>query len=158
MGKESACQCGRHRRCWFYPWVRKIPWRREWQHSPAFLLGESHGQRSLAGYSPKGCKESDTTGWLSTHTWQNGQSVTQWKSLQQKRLGAKMSTAKTLQENRWTHFKPGLENTKNRKRWGWIVGQGLVHVKPWQCKSFAVICHNEQCSKDRSVSEVSPLT
>ena len=29
--------------------------------SPVFLLGESHGQRSLAGYSPWGWKESDTT-------------------------------------------------------------------------------------------------
>jgi len=34
------------------PCVRKIPWRRAWQPSPVFLLGESHGQRSLAGYSP----------------------------------------------------------------------------------------------------------
>jgi len=37
------------------------PWRREWQPTPAFLPGESHGQRSLAGYSPCGCKESDMT-------------------------------------------------------------------------------------------------
>ena len=33
-------------------WVRKIPWRRKWQPTPTFLPGESHGQRSLAGYSP----------------------------------------------------------------------------------------------------------
>ena len=33
------------------PWVEKIPWRRAWQPSPVFLPGESHGQRSLAGYS-----------------------------------------------------------------------------------------------------------
>ena len=33
-------------------WVRKIPWRREWLHIPVFLPEESHGQRSLAGYSP----------------------------------------------------------------------------------------------------------
>ena len=36
--------------------VRKIPWRRKWQHTPVFLLGESHGQRRLAGYSLWGCK------------------------------------------------------------------------------------------------------
>ena len=41
--------------------VRKIPWRREWQPTPVFLPGESHGQRSLVGYSPWGRKESDTT-------------------------------------------------------------------------------------------------
>ena len=45
----------------FDPWVGKIPWRREWQPTPVFLPGEFHGQRSLAGYSPWGCKESDMT-------------------------------------------------------------------------------------------------
>ena len=39
----------------------KIPWRREWQSTPVFLPGESHGQRSLGGYSPQGRKESDMT-------------------------------------------------------------------------------------------------
>jgi len=38
--------------------LRKIPWRREWQPTPVFLPGESHGQRSLAGYSPWGLEES----------------------------------------------------------------------------------------------------
>ena len=52
-GKESAGQCRRRR---FDPWVRKIPWRRKWQPSPVFLPGESHGQRSLVGYNPWGCK------------------------------------------------------------------------------------------------------
>ena len=41
--------------------VRKIPWRRKWQPTPVFLPGESHGLRSLADYSPWGCKEWDTT-------------------------------------------------------------------------------------------------
>ena len=45
----------------FDPWVRKIPWRRAWQPTPVFLPGESHGQRSLVGYSPWGHKESDRT-------------------------------------------------------------------------------------------------
>ena len=45
----------------FDPWVRKIPWRREWQPTPVFLPGESQGQRSLGGYSPWGGKELDTT-------------------------------------------------------------------------------------------------
>ena len=51
-GKESTCQCRRCRRDKFDPWVRKTPWRRKWQPSPVFLPGESHGQRSLTGYSP----------------------------------------------------------------------------------------------------------
>ena len=59
--------CRRPRRCRFDPWVRKMPWRRKWQSTPVFLPGKSHGQRSLAVYSPRGRKESDTTEWLSTH-------------------------------------------------------------------------------------------
>ena len=42
-------------------WVGKIPWRRKWQPTPVFLPGESHGQRTLVGYSPWGLKGLDTT-------------------------------------------------------------------------------------------------
>ena len=42
------------------PWVGTIPWRKEWLPTPLFLPGECHGQRSLVGYSPWGCKELDT--------------------------------------------------------------------------------------------------
>ena len=59
--KESICQCRRHKRHGFDPWVGKILWSRKWQPAPAFLPGESHGQRSLVSYSPWGCKESDMT-------------------------------------------------------------------------------------------------
>jgi len=45
----------------FDPWVKKIPWRRKWLPITVFLPGESHGQKSLAGYSPWSLKESDTT-------------------------------------------------------------------------------------------------
>ena len=57
-GKESARNAGDP---WFDPWVRKIPWKRAWQPTLVFLLGESHGLRSLVGYSPWGHKEKDTT-------------------------------------------------------------------------------------------------
>ena len=60
-GKESACQYRRHKRCWFNPWVGKIPWRRAWQPTSVFLPGESDGQRSLEGYSPYSRKELDMT-------------------------------------------------------------------------------------------------
>ena len=59
--KDSTCQC---RRCGFDSWVGKISWRREWQPTPVFLPEESHGQRSLAGYSPWGCKELDINSFL----------------------------------------------------------------------------------------------
>ena len=42
-GKEPACQCRRHKRHGFDPWVRKILRRRSWQPTPIFLPGESHG-------------------------------------------------------------------------------------------------------------------
>ena len=57
-GTEAAGKC---RRPGIAPWVRTIPWRRAWQPTPVFLLGEFLGQRSLAGYSPWGWKGSDTT-------------------------------------------------------------------------------------------------
>ena len=60
-GKEPACQCRRHKRHKFDPWVRKIPWRRAWQPTPVVLPRESYGQRILAGYSPWSHKESDTS-------------------------------------------------------------------------------------------------
>ena len=48
--RESACRCRRPKKCRFDPWVGMISWRRSWQSTPAFLPGESHRQRSLAGY------------------------------------------------------------------------------------------------------------
>ena len=56
-GEELTCQCRRR-------WFRKIPWRRKWQPTLVFLSGKSHGQKSLAGYSPWGRKS--PTEWLST--------------------------------------------------------------------------------------------
>ena len=57
-GKESICQC---RRCGFDPWVGKIAWGRKWQPTAVLLPGKSYGQRSLVGYSPRGCRELDMT-------------------------------------------------------------------------------------------------
>ena len=55
--KGLVCRCRRRKRHGFNPWVGKSPW----QLIPVFLPGELHAQRSLVGYSPWGCKESDTT-------------------------------------------------------------------------------------------------
>ena len=57
-GERIRRACRRPR---FDPWVGKIPWRSKWQLTPVVLPGKSHGQRRVAGYSPWGCKESDTT-------------------------------------------------------------------------------------------------
>ena len=65
--KESSCQWKRCKRHPFDPWVGKIPWRKKWQPTPVFLPGKSHGQKRLAGCSPWGCKESDTTEMSNAH-------------------------------------------------------------------------------------------
>ena len=59
-GKESASQCRRHKRCMFDPCVGKIL-QRKWQPTSVFLSGKFHGQCSLMGYNPLGCRELDTT-------------------------------------------------------------------------------------------------
>ena len=56
--RQPACQCRRHG---FDPWVGKIPWKRKWHPTLVFMAGKSPGQRSLAGYSPRGHKELDMT-------------------------------------------------------------------------------------------------
>ena len=58
---QMVKMCLQCRRLGFEPWVRKIPWGREWLPTPVLLPREFHGQRSLAGYSPKGPKELDMT-------------------------------------------------------------------------------------------------
>ena len=66
-GGSDGKDCLQCRRPGADPQVRKILWRRTWQPTPVFLPGKPHEQRSLAGYGPWGCKESDTTERL-THT------------------------------------------------------------------------------------------
>ena len=74
---------------WFNPWVGKIPWRREWLPIPVFLPRAFHGQRSLAGYNPRGHKDSDTTErlTLSLHKHEDSmvqvsRSLDQWTRIQ----------------------------------------------------------------------------
>ena len=65
--EEPACQYRRHKRLRFDPWVGKIPRRRVWKPTPIFLPVESHGQRSLVGYSSWRHKQSDRAELASTH-------------------------------------------------------------------------------------------
>ena len=53
-GKEPACQCRRHKKYGFDPWVRKISWRRKWQLTPVFLPGKFHEKRILGGLQSVG--------------------------------------------------------------------------------------------------------
>ena len=65
-GKEFTYHCRGLKRCVFSPWFGKIPWNRKWQPTPVFLHEKFHGQRSMVGYSPWGCKDSNMTEWLNT--------------------------------------------------------------------------------------------
>ena len=58
-GKECACRCRRRR---FEPWVGKIPWSREWQHTPLFSPGKIPWTEEPGGATAHGVlKEADTT-------------------------------------------------------------------------------------------------
>ena len=77
LRQQRIClQC---RRPGLDPWVGKIPWRRAWQPIPVFLPEESHGQRSLVGYSPWGRRESNMTEQL-THIHSEGVGTVQFDS------------------------------------------------------------------------------
>ena len=74
-------------------WVRTLgwedPWRRKWQLTPVFLPGESHGGRSLVGYSPRGHKESDTTKLLHLLFLRHySESLLKWERLQKWRASS----------------------------------------------------------------------
>ena len=58
---KPPANASKHKRYGFVPCIRKIPWRRKGQSTSVFLPEESHGWKSLAGYSPLGQKESDMT-------------------------------------------------------------------------------------------------
>ena len=105
--KESASQCRSCRRYKFNPWVRNIPWRRKRQPTAVFLSGESHAQRSLAGYSPHGHKESDMTEHTQKHNisnlWNAKKAVLIWKIIE---IKAYIKTPGRSQINHLTlHFK-----------------------------------------------------
>ena len=57
-GKESSCNV---QDLGSIPGLGRPPWKRERLPTPVFLPREFHGQRSLAGYSPQGCKDADMT-------------------------------------------------------------------------------------------------
>ena len=65
MVKNPPANAGAIRDMGSIPGSGEIPWRRKWQPTPVLLPGESHGQRSLAGYGAQSRKESDTTEKLS---------------------------------------------------------------------------------------------
>ena len=64
-GEEYSCQCGRCKKHTVDPWVGKTPWSMKWQPASVFLPGKFHGQRSLEGYHPWGCRVRQA--WVTKH-------------------------------------------------------------------------------------------
>ena len=71
-----------------------IPWRRKWQPTLVFLPGKFHRQRSLAGYSPWGCKELSTTEHVSMHA----DNIFEAKCLDEITVGIKVARKKEVCE------------------------------------------------------------
>ena len=108
-------------------WVRKIPWRRAWQPTLAFLPGESLGQRSLVGYDPQSHKELDTT--EATY-----HACLQWLIWPWcwERLRAEGESVAEDEMVGWHHW---LDGHECQQTVGDSEGQGSVTCcSPWGCK------------------------
>ena len=116
--EESTCQCKRYR---FLPWVGKTHWRRKWKPTPVFLPGKCHGHRSLAGYSPWHCKESEMT----------------------ERLNSNNSIIKDEDEQR------DEETPQARSRR--VSGTGGLSPQGWGLPSRAEVCANLEAPKPSAV-------
>ena len=127
-GKESACQS---RRCGFDSWVGKIPWRRKWQATPVFLSEKSNGQRSLAGYSPWGRKESDTTQGL------NNNNLSLWPHLGQLNKASTLAPAGDSDHKR-LHPDPTSNHSENPD-WPPALPLSQAHSACWKDLNYLSI-------------------
>ena len=112
-GKESTCACRRYERLGFNPWDRKILWRREWHPTPVFLSAKFLGQRSLVGYRPWGCKESDTTKWTHTVGDEGGELTNEISAFIKEPLPSSLALSTT-----WGHKKFATWKSTIARPWG----------------------------------------
>ena len=121
-----------------------IPWERAWQLTPVFLPGESHGQRNLAGYSPKGCKDSNMTKQLSSHISLYAPGTPSWgraRSTQRRMITWGIPPPfhiHTLQSSQWSSLQRSLGNIaigygmKGNSpvcKWVWNLGLELTSLR-----------------------------
>ena len=122
-GKEPACQCWR---CGFNFWVGKISWRRQWQPTPVFLPGKSHGWGSLVGYSPWGRKESDMTERLHFHFQRSGGSDSKESACNSGDPGSISGSGRSLGEGNGNRLQYScLENPMDGGA-GWVTVHGVA--------------------------------
>ena len=125
-------------------WVRKIPWSRKWKPIPIVLPGKFHGQRSLAGYSPRGCKEVNTakhthicthTGVIENSSSDHGLHIPRgwglpWRtSIFLSNQGSKKETAEVGQHARQQGGCPGGERSESVSLLGGRDWVSLSHTK-----------------------------
>ena len=124
----------------FSPWAGKIPWRRKWQSTPVFLPGESHGQRSLGGYSPWGHKELVTATHM--HTCSTEPAPQNWKKGQKEQAESSASAPPSqphIHSGITGHgcHSPRLTSTPGSVGWElWVAGMPrpawlLCQHQPW---------------------------
>ena len=135
-----------------------------------FLPGESHGQRSLVGYSPWGRKESDMTEWLTTHTHTHTHPVIQksytWVSIQEKwQSKQSWSCSEVLYSAplvaRWWRIQVPIQETQIRiliqeappghNRWAWAGEPGSCNhgaQVPW---SVCSVTRGAATTRNRSL-------
>ena len=122
--------------------VRKIPWRRTWQPTLVFLLGESHGQRSLAGYSPWGHEELDAT-----EATQNTHAVIPQLELPSRTLTthytAKFSLMVAHYKTIYQHFTEGHSRTTV------IISTKSIFLKQQLCLSIYEALYQRFCPQER---------
>ena len=146
-GKGSACQrrrCKRHR---LKPWAEKIAGQRKWQPTPVSLLGESQGRRSLAGYRPWGCKESDTTDHLTTAQALTGGAEEQ---IQGQKTGALVSPEVKNKQMFILDF-GGSSLPLCSTRRGWDL-EGKIFTEHWPCAAPLSICYKGALPHTRNCS------
>ena len=120
----------------FDPWVGKVVWRRRWKPTPAFLPGESHGQRSLVGYIVHGDANSRTrlSYWAHTHAHTTIYNECGHPLCQE---FSSFSLHSSPLEG-WLKYNPGPHSWK---LWFKRSGVGLEKVHFWQVTRGGTYCH-----------------
>ena len=132
----------------------RFPWRREWLPIPVFLPEESHGQRSLEGYSPWGRTESDATEVMhgrkhllksspppllvGTPIWTSG------STLHPMSFRRKVNQGKALSENVCANS-PSMISA--------LASISSSHTKCWTQQCFRCLLALAACSSDRGFPE-----
>ena len=121
----------RDRRHRFNLWVGMIPWSRKWQPTPVFLPGKFHRQRSLADYSPKDSKESDTTE-LSMHSLESNSRNNKYNNFGHNQEEEKIMSLTRRETDFALTVKLNWHNSREKEGvsldWtGWVYSHTLIH-------------------------------